>query len=180
MLGSRHDAEVVRGTYARTFARMQAILESYGGTVEKFIGDAVMAVFGVPVAHEDDALRAVRAAAELRDRLADLNAELEERYGRRIALRMGLNTGEVVTGELSSVELIVTGDAVNTAARLEQHARPGEILLGEDTYHLVRDAVEADPVEPIVARGKSEPVAAYRLRSVIAGAPSRARRLDIE
>ena len=74
MLGSRHDAEVVRGTYARTFARMQAILESYGGTVEKFIGDAVMAVFGVPVAHEDDALRALRAALELRADITTHNA----------------------------------------------------------------------------------------------------------
>src|SRR2546427_1545444 len=126
MLGSQHDAEIVRGTYARTFARMQAILESHGGTVEKFIGDAVMAVFGVPVAHEDDALRAVRVAAEMRAALPELDLEA----------RIGVNTGEVVTG---TEERLATGDAVNVAARLEQAAQTGEVLLGAPTRPLVRD-----------------------------------------
>src|SRR5436190_20820498 len=110
MLGSQHDAEIVRGTYARTFARMQAILESHGGTVEKFTGDAVMAVFGVPIAHEDDAFRAVHAAVEMRDALPELGVEA----------RFGIDTGEIVTG---TAERLVTGDAVNVAARLEQAAQ---------------------------------------------------------
>jgi class 3 adenylate cyclase/tetratricopeptide (TPR) repeat protein len=178
-LGERADPETVRDIMTRYFMEAREAIERHGGTVEKFVGDAVMAVFGVPVAHEDDALRAVRAATEMGERLANLNSDLERRYGSRIALRMGLNTGEVVTGDATSVQMLVTGDAVNVAARLEQHARPGEILLGAATYRLVRDAVEADPVEPIAARGKSQPVPAYRLHSVIAGAPTRARRLDI-
>src|SRR2546428_8688022 len=178
-LGERADPETVRDIMTRYFKEAREAIERHGGTVEKFVGDAVMAVFGVPVAHEDDALRAVRAASEMDERLANLNSELERRYGSRIALRMGLNTGEVVTGDATSVQMLVTGDAVNVAARLEPHARPGEILLGAATYRLVRDAVEADRVEPIAARGKSKPVPAYRLHSVIAGAPTRARRLDI-
>ena len=111
-LGESVDPEALRGVLARYFERMKAIVERHGGTVEKFIGDAVMAVFGVPVAHEDDALRAVRAAAEMRDALPELEVEA----------RIGVNTGEVVTG---TEERLVTGDAVNVAARLEQAARPG-------------------------------------------------------
>ena len=133
---------------------MKAIVESHGGTVEKFIGDAVMAVFGVPQVHEDDALRACRAAIEMRDALPEL----------RVQARIGLTTGEVVTG---TEERLATGDAVNTAARLEQAAQPGEILIGEPTLMLVRDAVEAEPVEPLALKGKAEPVPAYRLVSLL-------------
>src|SRR5262245_43508429 len=140
---------------------MKAIVESHGGTVEKFIGDAVMAVFGIPQAHEDDALRACRAAIEMRDALPEL----------RVQARIGLTTGEVVTG---TEERLVTGDAVNTAARLEQAAQPGEILLGEPTRELVRGAVEAEPVEPLALKGKAEPVPAFRLVSLLA-APERSR-----
>ena len=118
------------------------MLERHGGTVEKFIGDAVMAVFGIPTMHEDDAVRAVRAAAELRDELETLNVELEQERGVRIALRTGVNTGEVVVGDPSAQHFYATGDAVNVAARLEQAAAPGEILLGDSTRQLVRDAVE--------------------------------------
>ena len=129
---------------------MKEIVESHGGTVEKFIGDAVMAVFGVPVAHEDDALRAVRAAAEMREVLPELGVQA----------RIGVNTGEVVTG---TEERLATGDAVNVAARLEQAAAPGEVLLGAETLGLVEDAVEAEPVEPLELKGKREPVRAFRL-----------------
>src|SRR6185503_11919985 len=124
----------------------------HGGTVEKFIGDAVMAVFGVPVVHEDDALRAARAATEMRDALAGLNEELERDYGTRLELRTGLNTGEVVTG---TEERLATGDAVNVAARLEQAAAPGEILIGASTVGLVRDAVSVEAVPALEAKGKS-------------------------
>jgi class 3 adenylate cyclase len=119
-LGESADPEAVRALLARYFERMKAILESHGGTVEKFIGDAVMAVFGVPQVHEDDALRAVRAAAEMRDALPELGVQA----------RIGVDTGEVVTG---TEERLATGDAVNVAARLEQAAQPGEVLLGEST-----------------------------------------------
>src|SRR5437870_8797501 len=151
-MGERIDAESVRDLMFRYFHTMRSALERHGGTVEKFIGDAVVAVFGVPLAHEDDALRAVRAAAEMRDRVAELNAELDRRFGLTIALRMGVNTGEVVAGGQTTAASVVTGDAVNVAARLEQAAPLGEILLGELTYRLVRDAVSVDPIEPIAAK----------------------------
>jgi class 3 adenylate cyclase/tetratricopeptide (TPR) repeat protein len=169
-LGDRIDPESLRAVMARYFETAKAVVERHGGTVEKFIGDAVMAVFGVPVVHEDDALRAVRAAADLRDSLGELNAELERGYGTRLELRMGVNTGEVVTG---TEERLATGDAVNVAARLEQAAQPGEVLLGDETYRLVRDAVGAEPAPPLDVKGKSEPLAAFRLLSVEAGAPER-------
>jgi class 3 adenylate cyclase/tetratricopeptide (TPR) repeat protein len=171
-LGERIDPESLRRVMSRYFETAKAIVERHGGTVEKFIGDAVMAVFGVPMVHEDDALRAVRAADELRGGLGELNDELEADYGTRLELRMGVNTGEVVTG---TEERLATGDAVNVAARLEQAAKPGEVLLGEETYRLVRDGVEAEPAGPLEAKGKSEPLAAYRLVSVQAEAPERRR-----
>src|SRR5262249_47807024 len=138
---------------ARYFERMKEIVESHGGTVEKFIGDAVMAVFGVPAVHEDDALRACRAAVEIRKALPELGVEG----------RIGVNTGEVVTG---TEEGRATGEAVNVAARLEQAAQPGEVLLGAATMRLVEGAVEAEPVEPLELKGKGEPVPAFRLIGV--------------
>ena len=179
-MGERVDAESVRDMVFRYFHTMRAAIERHDGTVEKFIGDAVVAVFGVPVAHEDDALRAVRAAWEMQQRLAELNEELERSVGTTIALRIGLNSGEVVAGDSSSRQTIVTGDAVNVAARLEQAASPGEILLGEPTYRLVRAAVSVEPVEPIAAKGKSEPVGAYRLVAVLPdGRPERPRATEL-
>jgi class 3 adenylate cyclase len=177
-LGERLDPEALRGLMNRYFARIRSIVEAHGGTVEKFIGDAVMAVFGIPRVHEDDALRAVRAAAEIRDALASLNAELEAERGVAIRFRTGVNTGEVVAGEAAAGTTLVTGDTVNTAARLEQAAAPGEILLGKLTYSLVRDAVEAERADPIEAKGKADPIEAWRLGTVRAGAEGRARHLD--
>jgi class 3 adenylate cyclase/tetratricopeptide (TPR) repeat protein len=169
-LGERIDPESLRHVMARYFETAKTIVERHGGTVEKFIGDAVMAVFGVPAVHEDDALRAVRAAEELRGGLAGLNDELERSYGTRLELRMGVNTGEVVTG---TEERLATGDAVNVAARLEQAAQPGEVLLGEETYALVRDGIEAEAAPPLEAKGKAQSLTAYRLVSVQAEAPAR-------
>ena len=120
-LGESTDPEALRALLARYFERMKAIVESHGGTVEKFIGNAVMAVFGIPLAHEDDALRACRAAVEMRDALPEFG----------IRGRIGVNTGEVVAG---TSERLATGDAVNVAARLEQAAEPGQLLIGEATY----------------------------------------------
>jgi class 3 adenylate cyclase/tetratricopeptide (TPR) repeat protein len=165
-MGERVDAETVRELMFRYFHEMRGALEGHGGTVEKFIGDAVVAVFGVPQAHEDDALRACRAALEMQARLAGLNEELTRRFGTRIALRIGLNTGEVVAGDATSRETFVTGDPVNVAARLEQAAAPGEVLLGETTYRLVREAVRVEPVEPLTLKGKSTSLPAYRLVEV--------------
>jgi class 3 adenylate cyclase/tetratricopeptide (TPR) repeat protein len=160
-LGERLDPEQLRSVMADYFAVARAAIERHGGTVEKFIGDAVMAVFGVPTVREDDALRAVRAAVDLR-------------ASAQIDVRIGVNTGEVVTG---TGETLVTGDAVNVAARLEQAASVGEVLIGAPTYALVRDAVDAELVAPIEAKGKSEPVTAYRVRSVT-GDAAFARRTD--
>jgi class 3 adenylate cyclase len=177
-LGESLDPEALRALMTRYFARMRQVIEAHGGTVEKFIGDAVMAVFGIPAVHEDDALRAVRAAWEIRDALAALNAELEAERGLSIRFRTGVNTGEVVAGDPDTGTTLVTGDTVNTAARLEQAAPPGEILLGRLTYSLVRDAVDAVPVEPVEAKGKAEPLEAYRLSGVTLGAAGRTRHLD--
>jgi class 3 adenylate cyclase/tetratricopeptide (TPR) repeat protein len=177
-LGEQLDPESLRALMGRYFAVIKEIVERHGGTVEKFIGDAVMAVFGIPTLHEDDALRSVRAAAEIRDTLAGLNEELQQTRGLAVIFRTGVNTGMVVAGDPSAGQTLVTGDTVNTAARLEQAAPPGEILLGEATYRLVRDAVVAEQMEPIAAKGKAAPVAAYRLVSVTSGAAGHARRLD--
>ena len=175
VLGEQLDPESLRRVMARYFDVARAAVERHGGTVEKFIGDAVMAVFGVPTLHEDDALRALRAAAELREALAALNEELERDYGVTLQLRMGVNTGEVVTG---TEERLATGDAVNVAARLEQAARPGEILLGERTRALARGAIEVEAVTPLELKGKADPVAAYRLVHVVEGAEPFERRDD--
>ena len=152
-LGESTDPEALRALLARYFERMKGIVEAHGGSVEKFIGDAVMAVFGVPVAHEDDALRACRAAIEMRDALPDLG----------IAGRIGVNTGEVVTG---TEERLATGDAVNVAARLEQVAQPGEVLIGEETLGLVRTAVEVGDGRRLELKGKAEQVPAWPLLAV--------------
>jgi class 3 adenylate cyclase/tetratricopeptide (TPR) repeat protein len=176
-LGERLDPETLRRVMSRYFDEMRSALERHGGTVEKFIGDAVMAVFGVPQIHEDDALRAVRAAAEMREALAALNKELERDHGVSLQARIGVNTGEVVSGDASDESLVI-GDAVNVAARLEQEAEPGSVLMGEDTVRLVRDAVVAEPVEPLTVKGKSEPLVAFRLIEVMSGAAGVARRLD--
>jgi class 3 adenylate cyclase/tetratricopeptide (TPR) repeat protein len=177
-LGEQLDPETMRSIMARYFAMMKAVVEHHGGIVEKFIGDAVMAVFGIPQVHEDDALRAVRAAAEIRTELGRLNAELEASRGIAIRFRTGVNTGEVVAGDPASGQTLVTGDTVNTAARLEQNAPPGEILLGAATQGLVRDAVEVERVEPIVAKGKIEPLVAWRLVRGHPTAAGRRRRLE--
>jgi class 3 adenylate cyclase/tetratricopeptide (TPR) repeat protein len=175
-MGERLDPESLRRVMSRYFAEMRAALERHGGTVEKFIGDAVMAVFGVPAIHEDDALRAVRAAAEMREALEVLNKELERDHGVSLAARIGVNTGQVVAGD--NVDTLVTGDAVNVAARLEQAADPGTVLIGEETLRLVRDAVVVEPMPPLEVKGKSEPLAAFRLVEVAAGVAGFARRLD--
>jgi class 3 adenylate cyclase/tetratricopeptide (TPR) repeat protein len=165
-LGERLDPESLRRVMARYFETLRAALERHGGIVEKFIGDAVMAVFGIPAIHEDDAVRAVRAAAEMLEGLDVLNEDLEAVWGVKIQARIGVNTGEVVAGDPGRGEGFATGDAVNVAARLEQAAAPGEILLGAVTERLVRSAVCANPVEPLDLKGKAAAVRAFRLVEV--------------
>jgi class 3 adenylate cyclase len=166
-LGERIDPESLRALMTRYFDVMRAVIEFHGGVIEKFIGDAVMAVFGVPTVHEDDALRACRAAVEIRERLVTLDAEIQAERGASVEWRMGINTGEVVAGDASTGQRIVTGDAVNVAARLEGAAMPGQILLGSDTYALVRSAVVVETLEPLVLKGKAERVPAWRLEEVV-------------
>jgi class 3 adenylate cyclase/tetratricopeptide (TPR) repeat protein len=168
-LGERLDPESLRAVMTRYFDVMREVIEYHGGTVEKFIGDAVMAVFGVPTLHEDDALRACRAALEIHRRLEALDAEIRAQRGASVEWRMGINTGEVVAGDPGTGQRIVTGDAVNVAARLEAAAQPGQILLGEETYELVRGGVVVEPVEPLALKGKAEAVPAWRLTDAAEG-----------
>src|SRR5438132_7075404 len=160
-LGERLDPESVRGALGRWFEVAREVIESHGGTVEKFIGDAVMAVFGIPQLHEDDAFRAVRAGDELRRAAIDLAEELERERGVRLTVRVGVNTGEVVAGDGSGT--LVTGDAVNVAKRLEEAAGAGEVVVGDATQRLLRELGRFEPMDQVVAKGKSEPVFAWRL-----------------
>ena len=152
-LGEATDPEALRTLLARYFERMKEIVERHGGTVEKFIGDAVMAVFGVPQVHEDDALRACRAALEMQNAFPELGVEG----------RIGITTGEVVTG---TDERLATGDAVNVASRLQHAAEPGAVLIAEATVERTRDALEVEPLERLQLKGKAAPVEAFRLLGV--------------
>ena len=170
-LGEEHDPEVLRPVLARYFDEMRTAIERHGGRVEKFIGDAIAAVFGLPIAHEDDALRAARAAIEMQERLAVLN----EDSSIPLVARIGVTTGEVL---VPADDKPIVGDAMNTAARLEAAATPGEVLIGEPTYRLIRDAVVTEQVDSLELKGKAELVAAYRLVGVASISPIRTRRLD--
>ncbi len=154
--------EALRDVMTRYFDAMQVALARHGATIEKFIGDAVMAVYGLPVRHEDDAIRAIRAAAEMQAALPELNAAFRAEWGLELHNHIGVNTGEVIAGDASTGQRLVTGDAVNTAARLEQAAGQGEIILGDLTYRLARDEIEVEQIEPLTLKGKAEPVPAYR------------------
>jgi class 3 adenylate cyclase len=166
-LAEQFDPESLRQVMSRYFEAMRSVLESHGGTVEKFIGDAVVAIFGVPLVHEDDALRAVRAAAEMRERLSALNDELEQHWGVHLAARIAVNTGEVVTGGLVEAQTYATGTVVNVASRLQDAAEAGDILIGQGTYRLVRDLVLAEPVGPFALKGTASPTSAFRLTTVL-------------
>ncbi|HEV8545125.1 MAG TPA: AAA family ATPase [Candidatus Limnocylindrales bacterium] len=157
------DAEAMNEIKARYFGSMAVEIERHGGKVEKNIGDAIMAVFGLVRAREDDALRAVRAAAGMKDVLATLNEELQRFYGVTLTNRTGVNTGEIVANtDPNATQNLATGDAVNVAARLEQNAPANEVLMGEMTYELVRGHVDVERLE-LQLKGKAEPVPAFRL-----------------
>jgi class 3 adenylate cyclase len=158
VLGERLDAEALQSVQAAYFDRMRAVVEHYGGTVEKFAGDAVLAVFGVPTLHEDDAERAVRCALEMRQALVGVTDTLRPRFGVDLDVRIGIHTGEAVAG---GTEVLATGDVMNTAARLEQGAAAGQILVGRETMLLTSQSVDYGEEVRVEAKGKGEPVRAW-------------------
>jgi class 3 adenylate cyclase/tetratricopeptide (TPR) repeat protein len=169
-LGQELDPEALRKLMQRYFEEMRTVIERHGGRVEKYIGDAVMAVFGVPQLHEDDALRAVRAALDMRQALMALNYEFERSWHVALAVRVGVNTGEVIAGDPDAGDSYVVGKAVNLASRLEQTAKPGEILIGKATERLVRDGVVLEEAGSFELKGIAEPVPAWRVLDVVPGA----------
>ncbi|HEY8838739.1 MAG TPA: adenylate/guanylate cyclase domain-containing protein, partial [Dehalococcoidia bacterium] len=177
-LSESRDPEEVRELLSRYFDTCRRLIGVYGGTVEKFIGDAIMAVFGIPNIHEDDALRALRAANEMRQRLRTLNDELDAEWGVRLKVRIGVHAGEVVAGDPTRGQAFVSGDTVNVAARLEQAAAPDEILIGERTWQLGAGAIQAEPVEALSLKGKPEPLPAWRLLDVSLDLTTDHRRTD--
>jgi class 3 adenylate cyclase len=176
-LGHELDLEALSLLMSDYFRAMESVVARHGGIVEKFIGDAVMAVFGVPVLHEDDALRAVRTAAEMRESLAALNERFDKTWGVRLQGRIGINSGEVMAGDHLQGHLIVTGRAVTLAKRFEEAAATNEILISEATHRLVRDAVVAERVSDRVVKG-GETLGGYAVVEVRPHTPGRARRFD--
>jgi class 3 adenylate cyclase/tetratricopeptide (TPR) repeat protein len=170
------DPEAIHEVLSRYLLAMTKVIEGHGGVVEKFAGDAVLGTFGVPRSHEDDALRAVRAAIEMREALVGLNRELEIRWGVALQVKIGINSGEVLTGDTVSGQAIALGDPVNLAARLEQTAEPGEIVIGEATLRLVEDAVGVDAPRELTVKGKAGTIRAYRVKGLMPDMPSISRR----
>jgi class 3 adenylate cyclase/predicted ATPase len=178
-LSERFDAEVIHDLMTRYFTLMHDCLASHGGMVEKFIGDAVMAVFGVPVVREDDPLRAVLAAVDMRAAFSELTERMSYLGNLRVGIRIGINTGEVVTAEQPmGAQGLATGSTVNLAARLEQHAGQGEVFLGPQTYRAVAGAVVTEPVGPLRLKGIAEEIVAHRLIDIRPGSPALTRRSD--
>ncbi|WP_432838226.1 adenylate/guanylate cyclase domain-containing protein [Dactylosporangium sp. CA-092794] len=179
-LSEKLDPETLRSVVLRYFAAMRGQIERFDGTVEKFIGDAVMAVFGVPTMHEDDAHRAVAATLGMRAALARLNLDLEATLGVRLRVRIGVNTGPAVTStDVSTRQALVSGDTVNVAARLEQNAAEGEILIGSLTQQAVGPAARTELVGPLRLKGKESAVIAYRLLGIDEDASELSRRFDL-
>src|SRR5215213_10370562 len=152
-LGEQLDPEALTQLMTEYFAAMQPIVERHGGTLAKFVGDAVLAVFGIPTLHEDDALRAVSAAVEMRAELVRLNEDLERRFGLTLSTRAGVNTGPVAGVGLIPDHNFVAGDTANVAARLQQLAEGGEFLLGAGTYRLIHHAADAELLPPVEVKG---------------------------
>ena len=161
----RMDPEAVKSLVDRALMRLGREVERYGGTVDKFIGDNVMALFGAPVAHEDDAERAVRAGLGMQDAMEEVNAGLPA--GIDFALRVGINTGEVIAGAVGEAYTVM-GDTVNVASRLQSAARPGSVTVGERTMRASETAVSYKQLEPLQLKGKAQPVPAWEAVCLIA------------
>jgi class 3 adenylate cyclase len=170
-LAEQQDPEIVQSVVGRTFDRLSHEIERYGGHLEKFMGDAVLAVFGIPKAHEDDPERAVRAALEMLAVLSELNRGFATEGKPQLAMRIGIEAGEVLVDlerATGARDRMLTGDAVNTAARLQTAAEPGHIVVGPSVYAAVRDVIELAELPPLTLKGKSEPVPAWDARAVTA------------
>ncbi len=163
----RMDPEAVKALVDRTLRRLGEEIERFGGSIDKFIGDNVMGVFGAPVAHEDDPERAVRAALAMQAAMEEANREIDERHGVSFSLRVGINSGEVMAGAVGD-RYTVMGDVVNVAARLQAAGRPESVTVGEGTYRATRDSVSYERLEPLVLKGKEEPVPAWEATEVVA------------
>ena len=164
-LGEQLDPERLRALLQDYFTAMAAVVDTWGGTIEKYIGDAILAVWGVPAAREDDPVRALHAAREMLAKLERINPELERRHGVRLGVRVGVNTGEVLApvGAQPAGQFLVSGDAVNVAARLQQAAEPGTVLVGERTAAGARGVFLFDDPAELAVRGKRAPVVTRRL-----------------
>jgi predicted ATPase/class 3 adenylate cyclase len=173
-MAERMDPESVKAVVERALRRLGQEVETYGGTVDKYIGDNVMALFGAPVAHEDDAERAVRAGLGMQAAMEEVNADADREYGVSFALRVGLNTGEVLAGAVGEA-YTVTGDTVNVAARLQAAGRPGAVTVGERTFRATREAVDYVEIGPLELKGKAQPVAAWEAVRLVAAQPARRR-----
>ena len=179
-LSGHLDPEVLRSVTLRYFDLMRASLQAHGGTVEKFIGDAVMAVFGVPQLHEDDARRALAATVDMTAALAQYNLELQVNLGVQLGVRIGVNTGEVIAAtDPSADQALVSGEVVNVAARLEQNAAIGQILMGAATVQAAGRAAVVRAIGPLQLKGKGQPVPAYQLLELLADDPEVLRRFDV-
>ncbi|HRC77906.1 MAG TPA: adenylate/guanylate cyclase domain-containing protein, partial [Kouleothrix sp.] len=164
------DPEDVRDVIRAYFGRLSAAITRHGGWIEKFIGDAVMAIFGIPTANERDPEHAIRAALDMHQSLADLNAELERERGIRLAMRIGINTGPVVVsflGGRQGEDFAVVGDTVNLASRLEHAAPVGGILISHATHRHVRGLFDFQPLPPLAVKGKAEPIQVYEVRGAL-------------
>jgi DNA-binding SARP family transcriptional activator len=177
--GAAPDAEAARRLVARFIGTAAGVLAGHGGSAEEVVGDALVGMFGIPTAREDDALRAVRAAVDLRHALAALNKELASDGEIRLAARVGINTGEVVVGEQAMRKTMASGAAVKAAARLQQAAAEGEILVAEGTRWLVRHAAVLEPAASFTGAGVETPPTAWKVLGLVPGAPPLARRLDV-
>ncbi|HEU0245523.1 MAG TPA: BTAD domain-containing putative transcriptional regulator, partial [Gaiellaceae bacterium] len=172
------DPEALGHVLRRYFETVSEALTRHGGTVEKYAGDSVMAAFGIPLSHEDDALRAARAALEIRVGISALNEQLVREHGVGLEVRIGIESGEVVATPTDARQRLVTGEAVGVAAKLEQAAAPNEIVVGELAGRLIDHAARLEPLAPLEIRGKREPVQAFRLLEITPVAPAFQRRLD--
>jgi adenylate cyclase len=172
----RVDPERMKSLIDRALRRLGEEVERYGGTIDKFIGDNVMGVFGAPVAHEDDPERAVRAGLAMQAAMEEVNSNVAGDLGVSFALRVGVNSGEVLAGRVGDGYTVI-GDPVNVASRLQAAAEPGTVIVGEATHRLTRSAIEYVELEPLELKGKSRPVAAWEaVRAVILGRAARAAR----